>query len=205
MNTFTIKKNRRKYIGTPNSWIVKTRIVIRNRYERYMVRPIDRFVKGDKVIHFCLVKKFYNREKYTKYNISQHVYVYRQTYWWISCWICQRLLKWCKMQQTTKSVCSWVWAVPNRCCILFPRPSFGYRVTMGRYDIRIVLFTFLLYPTVVSCFWTAIIQQSSVVRVAIVRSKGYINRSSIDRRHVLCDNLFTRKKQRKGRRIINNK
>lgn len=67
-------------------------------------------------------------------------------------------------------------------------------MTTGRYDTGMVLFNFFLL------FRTTIVQRSSVVRVAIVRSKGYIyniaNRSSIDRRHVLCDNLFTRKRRR---------
>lgn len=48
---------------TPYSGVVETRIVVGDRYERYVVGSIDRFVEGNQVVHFHLVEPFWKRRK----------------------------------------------------------------------------------------------------------------------------------------------
>lgn len=49
------------HLLTPNTRIIKTRVMIRYCDERYVLRSIDRFIERDKIVHFCFVEPFYKK------------------------------------------------------------------------------------------------------------------------------------------------
>lgn len=58
-------------VHTPNSRIVKARVVIRNCNKRYVLGSIDRLVKRDEVVYFCLVEPFYKNSKCTCHDLPE--------------------------------------------------------------------------------------------------------------------------------------
>jgi len=111
------------YLHTPNTRIIKTRVMIRYCYERYMLGSIDCFVEWDEIVNFCFVEPFYKKTNIAYRRSSLHVLIKdANTYWWKSCWIYRRQLMWCKTRRSKISVDSWVLAKPNQCCTLSLRP-----------------------------------------------------------------------------------
>lgn len=49
------------HLLTPNTRIIKTRIMVRYCDERYVLRSIDRFIERDEIVYFCLVEPFYKK------------------------------------------------------------------------------------------------------------------------------------------------